>query len=135
MPFTIYEERTDVRMEAASPTIEGLFQDSAEALFAALEPQHERYHPSRERHITVEGRDAAGLLVEFLNELLRMAHAHKEVYLKIEFTRFDKNSLDATLEGVPVEGFHEEVKAVTHHEAEVRQNEKGGWEALILFDR
>jgi len=86
------------------------------------------------RTVTVYASDRTALLVDFLNEALSLAQIHKEVYLSVAFSTFSEIALEATLKGAKVDEFNEDIKAVTYHEADVRQNEKGEWETTLIFD-
>ena len=73
-------------------------------------------------------------MVDFLNEALYLIQVHKEIYNEIKFVKFSDNELKAELSGQKVERFGEDIKAVTYHGLEVKQDRDGDWQATILFD-
>jgi len=84
--------------------------------------------------IDVEAEDITGLLVEFLSEILTLSHIHKTVFLKAEIETLDEKRVRAKIYGEKVEYFDEDIKAVTYHQAEVRQKESGEFETKLVFD-
>ena len=129
--FEVVPHTADVRLRVAAPTLDGLFRDAMRGMYAVM-----RAHPVDEqvrREVSVhDSADTTSLLVDFLNEVLHRAHVAQEMFTGATFTRFEATSLDATLTGVRAE-FDEDVKAVTYHEAEVRQD-AGGWSTMLVFD-
>jgi SHS2 domain-containing protein len=84
--------------------------------------------------IQVESVDSSMLLVDFLSEILTLSHQHKAIYHEAEFTRFEENSLAANLKGDMVDGFDEDIKAVTYNETQISKNKKEQYETIIVFD-
>lgn len=84
--------------------------------------------------IEVEADDITGLLVDFLSEILTLSHIHKTVFLKAEIETLSEKHVRAEIYGEKVEYFDEEIKAVTYHQAEVKQKENGEYETVIVFD-
>jgi SHS2 domain-containing protein len=58
----------------------------------------------------------------------------KAVFCDVEVIQLTETSFEASVSGVNVEHFVEDLKAVTYHEAEVRQTDDGYWETMIIFD-
>jgi len=73
-------------------------------------------------------------LVDFLSEVLYQTQVNKEIYNKVEFKKLTDTELEAEIFGQKVEGFGEDIKAATYHNLEIKQKERGGWEAIVLFD-
>ena len=97
-------------------------------------PDQREYVKTSERKIIVEAPDTTALLIDFLSEVLALSQINKEIYGRMTFSHFSPTKVEATLGGVMAEKFDEDIKAVTYHEADVRQNEKGEWETMIVFD-
>lgn len=98
--------------------------------------------PQHERRVAVSGHDAAELLVNWLAEVHGLMAERGEIYggFAIDELRLEGPPplrLAATLRGEPRDpGRHEmvrEIKAVTHHAAELRGT-AGGWRAQVIFD-
>jgi SHS2 domain-containing protein len=85
-------------------------------------------------HISTEASDPTALLIDFLNEILTLAHVNKEAYTDIQWEKLSNTALNVIVRGVKVDAFDRDIKAVTFHQAEVRQNPNGIWETLLVFD-
>lgn len=136
MPYEILKHTADLRMRVWADTLERLFEDAAEGLMMLIKPSAISNHqqPTSKREISIEAADKTALLVDFLNEVLSLAQINKEIYTSIRFKNFLEITLEAELDGTPVDEFNEDIKAVTYHEADVKQNEKGEWETMLVFD-
>jgi SHS2 domain-containing protein len=148
MPYEILKHTADLRMRVWADTLESLFLDAAKGMMSIIKkskiPEGVRpvglYGAGKnqkskiERHITVQAGDRTALLIDFLNEILALAQTNKEVYPKVILKKLSETEIEAELSSVPVEGFDEDIKAVTYHEAEVRKNSTGNWETILVFD-
>lgn len=135
MAYDFLEHTGDVRMEVSGNTPEELFTEALAGMMAFMGPHIARDNDAEaEQKISVTASDRAALLVDFLNEALRLAQEHKEFYTKTAFSRLDETALEADLYGRLVEQFDDEIKAVTYHEAEVSRTPDGKWRAKIIFD-
>ncbi|MGE5443248.1 MAG: archease [Ignavibacteriales bacterium] len=56
------------------------------------------------------------------------------MYNEVTFKTLSPHSLEAILRGFTASSFDEDIKAVTYHEAEVKETEDGKWETMIVFD-
>lgn len=97
------------------------------------EPGKEEELEKREK-ISIDSSDINALLVDFLSEVLYLSNIHKAVYWKINFGSFSDTHLEGETFGREVEGFEEDIKAVTYHQLEIKQREDGYWEATVIFD-
>jgi SHS2 domain-containing protein len=84
--------------------------------------------------IALHSVDRTALLVDFLNEALLRCHLRRHRYTAAEFASLTETSLAATLTAAPVAAFHEDVKAVTYHEADVRRDANGSWRTVLVLD-
>ena len=154
MAYRILEHTADVRLLVEGRTLEELFQEALGGMMEVLKPEKKEGGAERLRRIEVEAASRTALLVDFLNEALWLAHCHKEmlVLARIEVTQGDavpdekdaqagmpaplrtETRVEATLRGWPAEAFGEDIKAVTYHEAEIRQNAAGNLETKLVFD-
>jgi len=85
------------------------------------------------RHVELEAMDAEGLLVEWLSELAYWAEMEMLVFHRFELYNVTPNHLQAVIHGGHVSGFKKHIKAVTYHNLEVIETEKG-LEATVVFD-
>jgi SHS2 domain-containing protein len=88
----------------------------------------------KKKKITVKSQDIKALLVDFLNEVLYQSYIEKEIYTDVNFKKFSDQQIDAELIGRSVKRFNEDVKAATYHNLEFSKNEKGLFEATVIFD-
>lgn len=86
------------------------------------------------KNIAVSSVDFTSLLIDFLSEVLAFSHEERALFCRVEFSKLTENDLVAKIFGKKADGFDEDIKAVTYHEAEIRKNEKGNWETVIVFD-
>jgi SHS2 domain-containing protein len=135
MPCEIKKHTADLRLKVWGNTLPELFSEALKGMMNIIKHKKlERKQKKIERPITVYARDKTALLVDFLNEALSLAQIHKEIYTSVTFSTFSEIAVEAVLWGRKVEEFDEDIKAVTYHEAEVRQNKKKEWETTLVFD-
>ena len=136
MSYEIVEHTADLKIRVWGNSLQSLFSEAALAMMEISLRNTKRYEytKSLERQIKVEAPDRTALLIDFLSEVLALSQTHKEVYTKVIFNKFSEKELEAALAGVGVDAFDEDIKAVTYHDANVRQNEKGEWETFLVLD-
>lgn len=135
--FQFLPHTADVRLKVTGETLEEIF-GSAMLGMSFLQKkdyckQEERLFFSQER-IQIKATDRTSLLIDFLSEALTLSHINKVVYCEISFHKFIETELSATIKGNKVNSFDEDIKAVTYHEAEIKLNESGQLETMIIFD-
>ncbi len=135
--YKILSHTADLRLEIYGKTQEELFQNAASAMadILASSIKHQASGKLKER-IKIESANVNILLVDFLNEILARSNINKCVYKasSIKHQASKKEiKIEADLVGYKVKEFDEDIKAVTYHEAEVK--EKGGfWKAKLVLD-
>jgi SHS2 domain-containing protein len=126
----------DLRLHLQADSLEELFAAGVEALQQQLQPagcQGGGPYPLRHA-LQLQSVDTTVLLVDFLSEVLTLSHEEKAVFCVLEIQQLNETAIAAQIAGRPADGFAEDIKAVTYHEAEVRQNEAGKWETMLIFD-
>lgn len=121
-------------MEVEGKSLEAVFTDALEGMFKFMRPNVLPGGKKFERRVVVASSDAASLLVDFLNEALRLAQTEKEAYERAAFAELSDTSLSAALYGAKVESFGGDIKAATYHEADVHREKDGTWRARLVFD-
>lgn len=88
------------------------------------------------RGVEIDGSvDSSMLIIDFLNELLRLLQTYKEVYQTITIKELSETELEADLVGIKIaDGFDEDIKAVAYHGVKIEKNDKGNYEVTIIFD-
>jgi SHS2 domain-containing protein len=84
--------------------------------------------------IEVSSNDVSMLLIDFLSEILTLSHQYKAIFHSVIFKELGGTNLTADIEGDRVDGFDEDIKAVTYTEAEIVKNEQNKFETVIVFD-
>ena len=133
MSYEFLEHTADVRLHVFAKTKEGLFADSVAGLMELMLPQ-ERRGASHVRHVSLAAPDLTALLIDFLGALLTQSHIRRERYDGIRFKQLSDSSLDAEIDAAPVSGFGRDVKAITYHEAQVREIAGKCLEITIVLD-
>lgn len=115
-------------------TLEKLFNAALEgmAFIITAKPCPTPYDQQHE--LTITSSDSTALLIDFLSEVLTQTHLNKTIYCSSDFISLTPNSLHARIHGKKVNLFGEDIKAVTYHEAEIKKNEKGNYQTIIIFD-
>lgn len=134
MTYKMLEHTADVRMLVQGDSLEELFSDAVFGMMEILKPKTDGQKQPIQRTIALEAADTTALLIDFLNEVLLSAHINKEMYDEVIFKTLSKRSLEVNLRGFDTRSFGEDIKAVTYHEADVRETKNGKWETMIVFD-
>jgi len=134
MSYEILGHTADVRLRIGSETLEELFRDALLGMMEIAKSDQKTNAERTTRTIALEASDQTALLVDFLNEVLFQSHVNKEIYTGVTFTKFQEKSLGAEIEGIPVDEFDEDIKAVTYHEADVKKNKEGKWGTTLVLD-
>jgi len=140
MPYQIVEHTADMRMRVWGKDLEELFRAGVSAVMELIKPEKTRPAPPpagpslKTRQVVLASQDTTSLLVDFLNAVITSTHINKEIYTQVKFARLSPTELKAELAAEKVEEFKEDIKAVTYHEAEVKQAASGDWETVLVFD-
>jgi SHS2 domain-containing protein len=139
-----------MRLEAG--TLQELFLAALEGMNGLIDPDIRQGAPDGapedfplREFLELRAPDATVLLIDFLSQILTLGHIHRAL-----FTRFDISDLAGpgaadsgadgdcllrgTARGRPSETRQRDIKAVSYHEAEVRQGEDGRWRTTVVFD-
>jgi SHS2 domain-containing protein len=130
MTYEILEHTADVRMLVRGDSLENLFSEAVYGMMEILKPGIGNQKQVVQRDVAVEAVDITSLLIDFLNEVLLSAHIYREMIFKT----LSSHSLQAILRGFAASSFDEDIKAVTYHEAEVKETGDGKWETMVVFD-
>ncbi|TSC75948.1 MAG: archease family protein [Parcubacteria group bacterium Gr01-1014_30] len=131
--YEILEHKADLKIRVWGETKEELFLNAVLAMQSSLFAE-KRKAKSAKRKMSASSPDVSALLVDFLSEVLYLIQTKKEIYSKVNFTKFSDTEVAVELAGQKVARFNQEIKAVTHHGLKVRQRKDGFWETTIIFD-
>ena len=140
MPFKILEDiaTADVAFEATGKTIEEMFKSAALAVSSIMVKLDTIEHVAK-KEIEMSEKDVETLLVRFLNEIIFIKDAELLLFSKyhIGIKKNSKYTLKADMFGDKIDMDKQtlgvDVKAVTYHMLEVKQ-EEGIWKARIILD-
>ena len=131
--FEIVQHIADIRIIVRAQTVERLFADALLGLMDVIGLESSSALPATEE-LRVESVDRTALLVDFLNAALLRSHVKRQRYTAASFATLTETSLVATLSAVEAGDVHEDVKAVTYHEADVRCDADGIWITTLVLD-
>lgn len=134
MKYEILPHTADLRIRIQGKTLEELFQNSLSGLNHVLSGDGPRGSPVKTEALEISASSATDLLIDFLNEVLYLSNVNKAVYDRVKFSKFSNAELAAALDGFNLDGFAEDVKAVTYHGAEIKKDNAGHFEVEILLD-
>ena len=132
--YEILQHTADVRLRVTASSLEELFADALRGLMEVMgTPVGAPSVRPETEELDLDSIDLTALLVDFLNEALVRALVRRRCFTGASFASLGETHLSATLTSVPAASFDEDVKAVTHHEAEVRRSGEG-WTTMLVLD-
>ena len=135
-PFRVLEHTADVGFEAFGATCEEAFANAARAL-ADLVVDLDSIAPREEKVVEVSGPDLAGLLVNWLSEILYLFDAECWLFSDFEIRALQDRSLSVVARGEKFDPARHQVKllvkAITYHQLAVEQT-PNGWRAQVYVD-
>jgi SHS2 domain-containing protein len=134
--FEILDHTADIGLIVYGEDLKALFENAGEAFFHLITDLR-KVRRRINRRIDIGGKSLDRLMVDWLSELLYLHDVENLLFKGFNVVSVGKEGLKAIVKGEPLrEGFHvikTEVKAVTYHRIEVRQ-ENNRWRAQIIFD-
>ena len=130
----------DIAFRAEGKTTERLFENCALALTTSMADTAKMAEKARKK-IAVEGKDVKELLYSFLEELVYIKDVEGLLFRKFSVKisrekaglRLLADCAGDTLVNIGRENLRNDVKAITMHMFEVKQ-ENGGWAATVVVD-
>jgi len=130
--YEILEHKADLKIRASGKTREELFLNMMLGMEESMKPETGKEKITRK--IKIKSLDTPSLLVDFLSEVLYLIQINKEIYKDIKFQKLTDKEVEGELTALKAERFGEDIKAVTHHDLDIHQNQNKTWEATVLFD-
>ena len=134
--ITTQDHIADLAYQLEADTLAEIFEAGLEAMNDSLIPgfcDNQQELPIK-REIKVTAPDITALFIDFLSEVLVLSYREGVLFCKVTVEALDNTGITAKLNGTPIEVFDEDIKAVTYHQAEVRQNTAGKWGTLLILD-
>lgn len=134
--YSFFDHAADVGIRVKAPTIETLFTAAGRALMEWIGPAPAG-ESLRFAEIVVKGADREELLVRWLQELLSRFHLEHAYFLDADPVEIGTTFLRAVprvcLWPESSAAEFQEVKAVTYHRIEVKED-RGEWQATFILD-
>jgi SHS2 domain-containing protein len=134
--FEILDHTADIGLIIYGSNLKALFENAGEAFFHLI-TDLKKVRRRVEKRINIGGESLDRLMVDWLTELLYLHDVENLLFKGFKVESIGKDGLRAVVKGEPFQEqthvIKTEVKAVTYHQIEVRQ-ENGGWRAQIIFD-
>lgn len=132
MPFEEISHTADWSLRVWADDLAGLLTESARGMYALANAEPAE-GPRVKRELTLDAVDAESLLVAFLEELLYLSESEKLIFDTFSETKIEGFKLKIEMEGAIIESMDKEIKAVTFHNLQIRESERG-LEVEIVFD-
>jgi len=153
--FEILPHTADLRLKMSGDSLDELFRAAMEGMAQIQKPEISEFEIKNQNvprpkkpgsrsqsdlgkklkiRVEVKSGDSTSLLIDFLSEILTQSQINKAVFNEVVFSKLTETELEAEIFGYKVDEFNEDIKAVTYHEADVKKNEKGQLETVIIFD-
>ncbi len=134
--FEILDHTADIGLIVYGGNLKSLFENAGEAFFHLITDLR-KVRRRVERRINIGGESLDRLMVDWLSELLYLHDVENLLFKGFKVESVGEGGLMAVVKGEPfqqkIHVIKTEVKAVTYHRIEVRQ-EKGGWRAQVILD-
>jgi SHS2 domain-containing protein len=134
--FEILDHTADIGVIVYGEDLKALFENAGKAFFHLITDLR-KVRRRIERKIVIEGESLDRLMVDWLSELLYLHDVENLLFKEFKVESVGEDGLKAIAKGEPfqerVHVIKTEVKAVTYHQIDVRQ-QKGHWRAQVIFD-
>lgn len=130
---TFLEHVSELALRVRAPTECDLLLEAGRALSQQLRKGDPGTLTDAWRSLTIQGSDPAGLLVDWLNELIYLAEAERWVAAEFQNPELTADAFTVEARGVQLERAPSLIKAATFHGLQVRKAE-AGVEAEVIFD-
>lgn len=136
MTFRIKSHTADLRICLFANTIPQLFLEGLKAIGSIQKKNWQKLTDVGEIKKTfhIRSLDRSTLLVDFLNAVLTESQINKVVFKKGIIKKLSQNEILVEVFGLPVDGFDEDIKAISYHLAEIRQNKNKRWSVELVAD-
>lgn len=139
--FEIIEHTADVGIRAGGRDLAELFTNAAAGMFAIMaDPEAPELQGASTISVRVSVAAASPdeLLVAWLEELLFTSESRGLLFRRVEIEAAGEGRVAGAACGIPLSdarnALRDEIKAVTYHLLEVREDPAGGWTCQVIFD-
>jgi len=131
MPFEEIQHTADWALRVWAADVPGLFAEAARGMNTLMGARLAE-GPRLKRTFETTALDPESLLVSFLSELVYLAEQGRLAFDGFE-VELEGQRLKVEMKGAPIVTLNKAIKAVTYHNLQIRQTERG-YEVEIVFD-
>ena len=131
--FEEIEHTADRALRIYGSNLEQLLLNAARGMLSLMVTTHISGSEHREKFVELEAMDTESLLVDWLSELAYWAETEMLVFYEFRIESVSPTHLRARIYGSRVTQLEKHIKAVTYHNLEIVQTEKG-LTATVVFD-
>lgn len=131
--FEEIEHTADQALRVYGRDLGRLLHNAALGMNRLIDPEPSEPADTVEKEIDIEAGDAEALLVSWLSELAFWAETELLVFTVFEFQAVTPHRLRVRVRGARARRLEKHIKAVTFHNLEILQTEKG-LAATVVFD-
>lgn len=139
--FEIVEHTADVGIRAGGHDLAELFTNAAAGMLAIMadpEVLEARGVPTVSIRVSATAASPDELLVAWLEELLFQSESRELLFRRVEVEVAGEGRVAGAAHGIPFadarDALRDEIKAVTYHLLEVREDPAAGWTCQVIFD-
>ena len=135
--YSFLEHTADIRILLEGEAFSDLFAAGTLAIAEILKPgccTDQKPPFPIEKILRLESGDRTALLIDFLSDVLTQCHVDRAIYCAVSVKHLSETEIEAVIAGTQVKAFEDDIKAVTYHEAEVRQDAEGNWSCMVIVD-
>ena len=131
--FEEIEHTADRALRIYGSNLEELLLNAARGMNSLMVTKHSPCSDLQEKFVEIEAMDTESLLVDWLSELAYWAEIEMILFHEFKIESFSPTHLRARIYGTRVTQLEKHIKAVTYHNLEIVQTEKG-LTAMVVFD-
>ncbi len=126
----------DTRLKITADSLEELFKGAVEGLSEIMKHgvTKRKSDASVATDVDVSSSDITAVLVDFLNNLLAKGVIDRAVFFDVIKLELHSAKATASVRGVSVDAFDEDIKAVTYHGAQIQFHKNGTYEVVLVLD-
>jgi len=131
--FEEIEHTADQMLRIYGSNLEELLLNAARGMNSLMVTKHVPCSEHQEKFVELDAMDTESLLVDWLSELAYWAEIEMLVFHEFKIESVSPTHLGARIYGTRVTQLEKHIKAVTYHNLEIVQTEKG-LTATVVFD-
>lgn len=135
MSFQIRSHTADLRIYLSAKTIPQLFIEGLKAIGKIQKNNWQKLSsPEIKKIFHLKSPNRSVLLVDFLNAVLTESQINKVVFVRGTVKKASQNEVLVEAFGLPVDKFDEDIKAISYHLVEIKQNKNKRWSVKLVAD-